>query len=208
MIDYTTLEEQKLLGKIAAGDQRAFEELVQRFADLLHAFLLRHTANKTLTEEIVQDIFTQIWQTRETLTTIRNFRSFLFVISRNYAWDQLKKQSRGRRRHQEWVEDNRNADLPEEELYDERIGLIEMAINQLPPRQLEVWTMSRRQQLTYASIATRLGLSRETVKSYLQLANASIIRFVHQHGEFLLFIFVVKNILSDTPYTTAHVVLQ
>jgi RNA polymerase sigma-70 factor (ECF subfamily) len=57
-------------------------------------------------------------------------------------------------------------------------SLLDEAINQLPAQQQKVYLMSRHERLRYAEVATRLNISRETVKKYLQIATASITEYV------------------------------
>ncbi|WP_353718349.1 sigma-70 family RNA polymerase sigma factor [Dyadobacter sp. 676] len=61
---------------------------------------------------------------------------------------------------------------------DYRYALIDEAIDQLPPRQRQVYVLSRHQRLSYNEIAMQMGLSRETVKKYLQIATASIVSYI------------------------------
>jgi RNA polymerase sigma-70 factor (family 1) len=174
-ITHTT---EALLQRIAGGDEKAFTQLLVDNAGLLYSFVLRHTSVKEIAEEIVQDIFTQIWQTRESLAEIRNFRTYLYVISRNRMLNEIKKMVRERKQYQQWV--NTIATTGEENTgeIEQQHSLVDMAINSLPPQQLKVWTLNRRQGLTYQQIATEMNISRETVKTYLQHANASITKYI------------------------------
>ncbi|MBO9571980.1 MAG: sigma-70 family RNA polymerase sigma factor, partial [Chitinophagaceae bacterium] len=63
---------------------------------------------------------------------------------------------------------------------------IEEAIGQLPAQQKKVWLLSRREGKKYAEIAEEMNISRETVKSYLKLANTSIMQQLQQKITVLL----------------------
>ncbi|WP_167020426.1 RNA polymerase sigma factor [Chitinophaga sp. Cy-1792] len=172
--------ESVLLLHVAQGDEKAFTRLLVTHSGPLYSFLCKHLDNNALAEEIVQDVFTQIWQTRETLAEIRNFRTFLYVISRNRMLNELKKIARERKQRQEWISHQpSNSPLQEDQqTIEEQHNLVDNAISKLPPQQQKVWLLNRREGLTYKQIADEMHISRETVKTYLQLANQTIARFL------------------------------
>ncbi|MFX1704790.1 sigma-70 family RNA polymerase sigma factor [Chitinophaga sp. CC14] len=174
---------EELLSRIAEGDGKAFTQLLEEYSGLLYSFVVRHTGNRELAEEIVQDIFTQIWQTRESLAEIRNFRTYLYVISRNRIVNEIKKAARERKKHKEWMESVYAAPEEDRSATEQQYSLIDAAINRLPPQQLKVWTLNRREGFTYQQIAASMNISRETVKTYLQHANTSITKYIAGHLE-------------------------
>jgi RNA polymerase sigma-70 factor (ECF subfamily) len=181
--DVTHIEKELLL-RVSRGDEKAFTQLLVETSGLLYSFILQHTKAKEVAEEIVQDIFTQIWQTRESLTEIKNFRVYLYVISRNRVLNEIKKMIRERKRHQEWTQ-TVIADVREEDraVIEQQYNLIDNAIAQLPPQQKKVWILNRQKELTYKEIAAEMNISRETVKTYLQHANNTITKYISGHPD-------------------------
>ena len=55
---------------------------------------MRIAESRPLTQEIVQDVFLKIWQTRDTLSEIQNFKGYLLVVSKNMAINALQKIAR------------------------------------------------------------------------------------------------------------------
>lgn len=180
-----------LLLDVSNGSEKAFRELVHLYADLLHTYIYQLTKSHETAEEVVQDIFLQIWLCRETLSGIRNFRNYLFVISRNNALNVLKKSLRERHRQAEWqltvpsLQEEGGIDKKEQE---GRLSLVEEAILHLPPQQQQAWILSRRQGKKYDEIAREMNLSRETVKKYIQYATQSITRYVTQRVDLTLLV--------------------
>lgn len=175
-------DERALLAKVAAGDQEAFRHLFKHWHQLLAGYVFRITESRELTEEIVQDVFMKIWTVRETMTGINNFKHFLLVVSRNKAFDVLKKQLRQQALHRAWEKESK----PELLIADNdaetfRLSLIEQAIESLPPRRKEVFLLSRGERLSYQEIAMRLCISRESVKTHLKLASISISGFIRSN---------------------------
>ena len=176
----------ELLSLVASGNEKAYRKLFHLYADLLHTYIQHLTKSNELAEEIVQDIFLQIWTTRETLGNIHNFRNYLFVISRNHALNIIKKMVRENKKRKLWEYNEELLATHPPENQERQLSLIEEAIAQLPPQQQKVWIMSRQQGMKYNEIATATGLSRETVKKYLQYGTQSIINYVTKHKDLLL----------------------
>ncbi|MCE6992642.1 RNA polymerase sigma factor [Dyadobacter sp. CY323] len=182
--------EQELLYGLARGDERAFRAIFHNYSDLLGKHILRITRSQELTEEIVQDVFLKVWMKREELAEVRDFRAYLFILSRNYAINYLKKTVGILLSEQEpdWVAVE-NISVYDQEHEADYYTLIDEAIDLLPPQQQKVYLLSRHERLKYHEIASRLNLSRETVKKYLQIATESVATYVRKGFIALLLIF-------------------
>lgn len=182
MPDATT--EKDLLQLIAAGDEAAFRKLYISYHSLLRTHVYRLTESQESADEIVQDVFLKIWNTREALESIDNFRAYLFVVSKNYTISYLRKHVRQTILHEKWKNEETKA-VQKEDGDDPVInyyGLLDEAIDHLSPQQKKVYILSRHQQLKYVEIAEQMGISKETVKSYLQLSVASIAAYIQKKG--------------------------
>lgn len=182
MQNHTPYNEKELLLQVAEGNQAAFKQLFLHWHQLLAGYVLRITESRELTEEIVQDVFMKIWMVRETLSGINNFKHFLLVVSRNQAFDLLKKQLKEQESKRVWQKENKpQLYITDNDSETSRLSLIDQAIDSLPPRRKEVYLLSRHERLTYNEIASRLGISRESVKTHLKLASDSILNFIRSH---------------------------
>jgi len=182
-----------ILRSVSEGDETAFRILVQRYSDLLATHIQKITRSREQTEEIVQDVFLKIWQTREALAEVKNFRTWLYVISRNQAISALRKLIREEKAHKEWKVYTANDPLTEDQNKEEQLTLIEQGIEQLPPQQKRAWILSRRQGLKYKEIAEEMELSAETVKKHIQYASLSITKYVETHISIILLGIFLKN---------------
>ncbi|WP_374948151.1 RNA polymerase sigma factor [Mucilaginibacter sp.] len=173
--------EKDLLLQVARGDEYAFSELFKTYHQQLGTHIYRITESMELAEEVVQDTFLKIWLNREALSNVDNFRAYLFVLSKNHALNCLRKLAK-QRLLQLHIEDNavvlETPDLAEQNEY---YHLLDEAIDHLPPQQQKVYLLSRHDRLKYDEIARKMGLSRETVKKYLQVATMSITNFVQSN---------------------------
>ena len=136
---------------------------------------IQEEIDKVITSEIVQDVFLKIWMTRESLVDVKDFKAYLFVISKNRAINALKKSLADLERMKKYasevpfneqLEDDDNEQLP--------FTLIDEAIDQLSPRQKEIFLLHRHERYSYREISEKLGIGKESVKTHLSLAIKSI----------------------------------
>lgn len=171
-------DEKEILSQVATGDELAFSALLKKYHQLLGTYVLRFTRSRELTEEIVQDVFMKIWVNKEMLTTVADFRAYLFVLTKNHVLNCLKKQARERLLTTSLDALPVIPDVRDPLTTNTHYELIDEAIDQLPPQQQKVYLMSRHERLKYAEIALRLNISRETVKKYLQISSDSIAAYI------------------------------
>ncbi|MBO9572092.1 MAG: sigma-70 family RNA polymerase sigma factor [Chitinophagaceae bacterium] len=178
----------ELFNSVAHGDGAAFKILVEQFSPLLYTFIFRITRNQQVAEEVMQDVFIKLWQTRETLAEVKNFEAWLFVISRNHSLNALEKML-GEKRRQFKFQQSAESYYQHPELEKTALDLIDEAVNQLPPQQKKVWVMHRRLRMQYEPISKELGISKETVNKHLQAATQNITNYLKAHASELILLF-------------------
>lgn len=191
--------ERQLLLQISTGDEQAFSMLVNMYSGLLFTYLVKLTKDRDIASDVVQDIFTQLWLTRESLKGVESFRSWLFVISRHHAVRMLKNIDRENRKRQEWHELTQTSLVNPEvrdqaSLKDAYDNLVKNAIDRLPPQQKKVWILARLEGKKYAEIAQEMNISRETVKKYLQIASSSIVDYIRNYGLHIIIAFLIRKL--------------
>lgn len=168
--------ESALLNLVSEGDELAFRVIYDHYSDKLFNYTLKITDSEELSEEIVMDAFLKIWCNREELNKINHFDSYLFRIVRNQALSEIK-----RRAHEASIiaklslSNSEYQDCTQNTVtYNEYDRLLSQAINQLPPQQKLVYSMSRDEGLKYDEIANQLNLSKNTVKAHLKKALSAL----------------------------------
>lgn len=172
--------------------------LVRMYSGLLFTYLVKLTKDRDIASDVVQDIFTQLWLTRESLKRVESFRSWLFVISRHHAVRMLKSIDRENKMRQDWylltshTESIEPGDLASlKEAYD---TLVKNAIDRLPAQQKKVWILARIEGKKYVEIAEEMNISRETVKKYLQIASSSIVDYIRKNGLPIIISFLIMKL--------------
>jgi RNA polymerase sigma-70 factor (ECF subfamily) len=149
---------------------KAFDIIYKKYSRRLYGFVFRYIKQEADTEEIVQEVFVKIWQSRDKINIYSSFESFLFTIAHNATVNLLKK----RATEQKYVEHIKSLQQVDEtyeltdeihykELKQKFLGLL----NELPPRQKEIFQLSREEGLSNKEIAEKLGISVQTVKNHL-----------------------------------------
>jgi RNA polymerase sigma-70 factor (ECF subfamily) len=148
------------------GDVERIGVLFDRHHRMLFNFFLRLTANRGLSEDLVQDVFFRMLKYRQTFQTGTSFTSWMYQIARNAHIDQTRK------RRLEVVPDDESWDKvasmeadPQQRLEQaQEIRLLRRALDRLPIEKREVLVLSRFQNLKYSEIAEILGCEVGAVK--------------------------------------------
>lgn len=181
----TLYDDQELLQLIAKGDEAAFTTVFERYRERMFFYLLKHTRNREVAEEIVTDIFMKLWTGKELLAHIDNLPAFLHTVAYNKAMDFLRITARHERLTRVYTERSAHEgpSTPDVLLIDEETKQILMkAIAQLPPQRQLIYRMSREEGLTHEQIAAALNLSRSTINNALVASQRSIAQFLKDQG--------------------------
>ncbi len=165
-------DERALFARMARGDEAAFGSIFFHYTALIRPFIFSITRSEAITEEIVQEVFLNVWLNRAKMAEGDNYRAYIFTASNNHVYTWLKKRARELRLHSEIGETMPDIDNSIEETIDlkESITIIEKAVENLPPQKKLIWRLSRGEGLSHEQIADRLGLSKNTVKNHLVVA--------------------------------------
>ena len=80
-----------LIKKVKQGSYEDFTRLYFMYADLLYGFVLNLTKSPDDAEDILQETFLRIWQTKENLSLETSFKSYLYTIAHNLIIDSFRK---------------------------------------------------------------------------------------------------------------------
>jgi len=162
-----------LVRRLLQRDVSAFEELYDRHSRLVYALVLRILQQATTTEEVVQDVFLQLWRNTAQYDGSRGpFVPWLLTIARNRALDQLRlKSERQRRREEQTDELPPVVAIPDfEGSLDEkrRADRVRELMNSLNPQQRRAIELAYFEGLSHSEIANALKEPLGTVKSWIR----------------------------------------
>ncbi|MDX2272962.1 MAG: sigma-70 family RNA polymerase sigma factor [Cyanobacteriota bacterium] len=181
-------DESALIVKIAQRDQGALSDLYDRYARILLGVAYRIVGSLEEAEEVVIDVFSQVWRTAERYDATRaRVDGWLFMMTRSRALDRLRSLQRSARSVQvsEQVAqiEVRFAENPHDHLLlEERRSQVLMALEQIPAEQRQVIDLVYFKGLTQAEIAEQTGVPLGTVKTRLRLGLVKLKQALQQVG--------------------------
>lgn len=175
------MPDEKLISRIKAGDQFAFELLFKLLHKKLCAYAKTLVNDNNIANDLIQDTFVKIWEVRENLREDKSIRAYLFRSVHNNCINYLHKKQLNIRHSEEYARNLKESLLfsgqsNDYEQFLERIAqddfeiLLTGTINDLPSQCKEIFMLSRYQNLTYNEIAEKLGISVNTVKTQISRA--------------------------------------
>lgn len=167
MQDRTIKNESLLVRNLSKGNLLAFNTLYNEYSGRLYRFAYGYLKSEPEAEELVQEVFTIIWEKRADLKEELSFKSFLFTIAFNiirkhfrtkaYLSDYLKAE----------ISDDLDMQTSHKITYDSLYQYINELVNQLPGRRKEIFIKSRFEGLSIKEIAEKLKISHKTVENQL-----------------------------------------
>ena len=158
-------------------DRHAFEEIYDRYGDLVYSTALRVLRDPHLAEDISQEIFVRLWRKPGSYVAERGrFLTWLISVTRNRAVDEVR--ARGRRQRYETASpEEQERELPDGTANDpalnadlaEQRRIVRAALTELPPDQRQVIELAYFGGLTQREIADRLSQPLGTVKTRIRL---------------------------------------
>tara|TARA_R110002124_G_scaffold191438_7_gene358838 strand:+ start:643 stop:1230 length:588 start_codon:yes stop_codon:yes gene_type:complete len=169
MSNFETIEEPKLLQRLAKGDETAFRSIYDRYWNMVYTTSLKFLYSNTTAEDIVQDIFSKVWIHRKDLENVQNLEAYLKVITKNHLYSEFRKWAVEERRRDLFLNQSNftTSDADYLILNQEYAEMLHDAVAELPDRQREIFLLSRTEGFSHEKIAEMLNLSQGTVKNHM-----------------------------------------
>ena len=177
----------ELIIQIKNGNRVAFYNIYERYCKRLYGFVLRYIKVEADAEEIVQEVFVKIWESRSKLNAYSSFESFLFTIAYNATIDLLRKRVNERKYLENLValqQIQEAPDILDEIHFKELDDKLKKLLEELTPRQKEIFQLSRGQGFSHEEIAVKLGISVNTVKKHM----ANTLSFLKSNFDYSLIV--------------------
>ena len=169
-----------LLVQIARKDQTALAKLYDRYGRASYALAYKILGSIEEAEEVVLDVFSQIWQKAASYDVSRSrVDTWLFMLTRSRAIDRLRVLQRTFRAAQACLEEakistSNFAEPMEDAMIKERGEQVKTALEKLPAEQRQAIELAYYQGLTCAAISAKTGISIGTIKTRIRLGIAKL----------------------------------
>jgi RNA polymerase sigma-70 factor (ECF subfamily) len=153
-------------------DELAFSSLFKLFYTQLTRFSLRIVRDHSSAEEVVADVFVNLWQKRKSVGTITHIKPYLYTAVKNSSINFVKAKNLSIKGISTEEFDthffiNRDPDPAQEMEIQQMLVQMNRAIEQLPPQCRTVFKLIREDGLKYKEVASLLGISERTVETQL-----------------------------------------
>ena len=189
----------KILANVKRGKKKAFKKVFAIYYPRLEKYACYFIANRQEAEDIVQDVFVQVWENRYSIKTDSNFDSWLFTLVRNRCLNFLKKQMIEKK----YIE---KIHVNSEELYNISFGLnedflsmekllyedLEKIIEEMPERCQSAFCLKWKEGKKIREIADIMGISTTMVDKHLA-KGMEIVREKMTTEMLLFFYFMILN---------------
>lgn len=161
------INDRNILKQLRKGDIKSFESLFHQFHQGMLLYAISLLKNEVVAEEIIQDVFYNIWKNRGEFNLKNNWQSYLYKSVYNNAMMYIRKHNK-----EILLGDNSllnivsETDDPSKEI--EYKGLkkdVEITLKKLPEKTQNIFRMSRFEGMKYQEIANKLEISIKTVEA-------------------------------------------
>lgn len=160
---------------IAEGNELALNDFMNQYMEGLYFHAYGILSNKEMAEEVVSDVFLEVWNTRKKLLEIENIKAWLNTLVYRKSISYLRKE---KKRHLDVsVDEMSQFNFPATEatpaeglISSEEVSALTTAVNNLPPKCKHVFFLAKMEQLPYAQIAKMLDISLATVNYHVGFA--------------------------------------
>jgi RNA polymerase sigma-70 factor, ECF subfamily len=173
------LSDAEVMLRVAAGNDGAFDYLVEKYRRPMISFMYRMTHNQAVAEELAQEVFLRVYRSRQTYAASAKFTTWLYRIATNLAVNYARDTKHERPENvvnidEPDTETGLTVDVPDGSLNAEqtilrreRLAAIRQHVEALPERQRMAVIMHKYQNMDYKQIAAVLKLSESATKSLL-----------------------------------------
>lgn len=162
------MEENELILLLKQSNQEAFTTLYKKYWKQVYNFSRLYLTSQSVAEEVVQEVFIKVWESRDFMREGDNFKGLLFIITRNLIFNMHRKNLNEDFYKMTVLSAMENSYDIEEEIDAKNLGeYIDLLIADLPPRRQEIFNLSRKENKSYKEISQLLGVSEKTVENQI-----------------------------------------
>lgn len=168
----TNINEIELLQNLSQGDSLAFSQVVNVYHERLLHFSIHYLNDKELAKDVVQDVFSAVWENHEKFVEIKNLSSWLFSLTKNQCLKRIER-LKVRQKHActlqyrqlELVQGSLNELDTSPLIFNEINAIIQQTLLKLPEQSRRIFEMSRFENKKNREIADELNISIKTVEA-------------------------------------------
>ena len=169
-----------LVEQLQQGNEAAFTALYDLFSKPLYRNMLRLVKDEAIADELLQDLFMKIWESRETISVEGSFKSFLYKVAQNLVYGHFRKIAKNNRLVERMISNAVEFDPTAEDIMirKESHTLLRLAIESLSPQRKQVYTLCKLEGKSYEEAGHELGVSPSTIRDHIVKGNKAVKRYL------------------------------
>ena len=187
------LDDAGVVAAFLEGEERAFQEIVERYQGRLLNFVYRTIGDREKAEDLVQEVFIRVYRHLHRFDRSKKFSTWVYTIASNLAKNELRNRSRNpmvlfQTIRKNWQDDDRPLQFEDpysrpDDLYRKRHlrDLVEDTVGKLPSHHRQVFVLRELEGKSYEEIADITGCNLGTVKSRLNRARNAFADIIGPH---------------------------
>ncbi|HEY9003561.1 MAG TPA: RNA polymerase sigma-70 factor [Mucilaginibacter sp.] len=190
---YQNLSEELLLIKCGNDDAGAFREIYHRYKEFVYAVVAARVEDEDEAKDVVQDIFTNLWASRAGLHSLKDFKPWLYVLSRNQVISTYRRKNIRIRGEAYLLQQLSEIELSAEDrrLAKELNSTIDHVVGQLPETMRHCYNLSKNEGKRNGEIAGILNISEKTVRNNVSEALKRLkLKLQNSHPELLILLLI------------------
>ncbi|HPC98046.1 MAG TPA: sigma-70 family RNA polymerase sigma factor [Bacteroidales bacterium] len=178
------MEDKEDIKNLKKGDVISFDNIFRKYNRKVYYFAKSYLKDKDEAEDVVQDVFMNLWRFREQINEYNVFSRYLFKITFNAVCRKFRKMRPGNKSLDSILErldlEDNSTNLEVE--FNNILETVNQLIAKMRSREKEVFLLSTNEQLDNDQIASRLGISRKSVDNYLSNAKTFLKKSLTERG--------------------------
>lgn len=178
-----------------SGDDAAFSMLYRSYIEILYKYGHKLTPDSQLVEDSIQDMFVELWNSRQRLSDTDSIKFYLFrVLRRKITQNPLSRSTAGidiLSYEQKFFSTSAESQLIASENEGARTRMLGKALLKLPPRQQEVVNLRYYHEFNHRQIANIMNISLQSVHNILQKSMKGLRGILSDYSEIILSFFAL-----------------
>lgn len=178
------MDEKNLFIRLQQGDEVAFNQIYQKYYQMLYHLAMDYLKDNYLVEDVIQQVFLKLWEVREHIVIQNDLGNYLYTMAKHYILQTIRKKNSEVLQYYELSRLYHQEDKIKEE---KKIEALYQAIEKLPEQKKTICLLKINEKASNEEISQRLGISIQTVKNHYNQA----LRFLRSNLEEKFFILII-----------------
>ena len=184
----------QLAEAIKNNDVKAFTAFYQSYKSRIYAQALFFSNSETIAEEVTQEVFLKLWESRAKINPEKSLKAFTQTISRNLFIDYIRKDFKKNKATVDLTEEqvSTQKNVIDELIFKEYETVAKEALANLPPIKQQIFMLRHQENLSYNEIAAHLHTTPKAVERHLARATSMVKEYLSLHSDiaFIIFLFM------------------